>query len=576
MKHLLEKQHEKDIRSIAYFSMEIGIDENIPTYSGGLGILAGDTIKTFADLIVPVVAISIICNKGYFKQEIQNGYQIEKPVDWYPIKFMKLMPQRVSVNIEGREVKVAAWEYKVVGIKGFEVPIYFLDTNLEENAPEDREITAHLYGGDLRYRIKQEIILGIAGTRMLEALGYKKIKKYHMNEGHSAFLTLELLKRTEKKQETDIFKKYDFMEVKKKCVFTTHTPVPAGHDQFDKNDVLHILGKDFMDEQILNMYFYNDKLNMTLLALNNSEYINGVALRHREVSKTMFPGYPIDSITNGVNSYVWTCDEFKELFDKHIPAWRYDPFNLRYALSISRKEIWEAHLSAKKKLIDYVNSITHADLDYNTFTIGFARRSTPYKRLDLFFSNLNELIDIHDNVGKFQVIIGGKAHPRDNAGKELIRKLFEIIERLKDKIKVVYLVDYDMRLAKLLVSGVDLWLNTPRRPLEASGTSGMKAAHNGIPSFSVLDGWWIEGHVENITGWSIGPKWHENNIKDDYATDNQDAKEMYLKLREIIIPMFYNDWDKWTEIMRHAIAFNASFFNTHRMVHQYVLNSYFH
>lgn len=576
MKHLLERKQDKDIRTVAYFSMEIGIDENIPTYSGGLGILAGDTIKTFADLIVPVVAVSIICNKGYFKQEIKNGYQFEKPIDWYPIKYMKLLPQRVSVNIEGREVKVAAWEYKIIGIKGFEIPIYFLDTNLEENYPIDREITAYLYGGDLRYRIKQEIILGIAGIRMLEALGYKKIRKYHMNEGHSAFLTLELLKKTEKKQETDIYKKYDFLSVKKKCVFTTHTPVPAGHDQFDKRDVENILGKDFINYDLLKIFFYDEKLNMTLLALNNSEYINGVALRHKEVSKTLFPGYPIDSITNGVNSLTWTSEEFKELYDKHIPGWRIDSFNLRYALSISRKEIWEAHLSSKKKLIDYVNSITHANLDYDVFTIGFARRSTPYKRLNLFFSNIKELEDIYNNVGKFQVIIGGKAHPRDIPGKEVIKQLNDIINILKDKIKVVYIPDYDIKIAKLLLSGVDLWLNTPRRPLEASGTSGMKAAHNGIPSFSVLDGWWIEGHIENITGWSIGPKWVENQIKDDYSTDNEDAKELYLKLKEIIIPLYYNDWDKWTEIMRHSIAFNASFFNTHRMVHQYVLNSYFH
>ncbi|MBN2368047.1 alpha-glucan family phosphorylase [Candidatus Woesearchaeota archaeon] len=575
MKHYLEKQEDKSIRSILYFSMEIGLDEKIHTYSGGLGVLAGDTIKTFADLIVPVVAITLVSRKGYFEQQLRSGQQTEQYLEWHPEKLMKLMPEKIVINLEGRDVVVQAWEYKVKGIKGFEVPVYFLDTNLPENNPEDQRLTDHLYGGDSRYRIKQEAILGIGGVRMIDALGYRKIRKYHMNEGHSAFLTLELLRETDTEGEQDPYKKYDVQAVKDKCVFTTHTPVPAGHDQFHKDDVNQILG-NFIDPEFLKDFFFDDKLNMTLLALSNSEYINGVAQKHTEVSKSMFPGYAISSITNGVHSNTWTSDEFKKLYDTHMPGWREDPYNLRYALSISRKEIWDAHLAVKKKMVDYVNSITKAGFNYETLTLGFARRSTPYKRADLIFHDINKLLEIHNNIGKIQIVMAGKAHPKDGGGKDLIKRIFDISKELDGKIKVVYLENYDMQMAKIIISGVDVWMNTPRRPLEASGTSGMKAAHNGVPHFSILDGWWIEGHVENVTGWSIGRKAKKGSNSDELISDEQDAEDLYLKLGEVLVPMFYDNWDKWTEIMRHSIAFNASFFNTHRMVHQYVLNSYFH
>ncbi len=568
MKHLLLKQNDKAIRSIAYFSMEIGIRSDIPTYSGGLGVLAGDTLKSFSDLIVPVVGVTLLSRKGYFKQKIVDGRQQEVPEEWNPQDHMELMKDKVVISLEGRDVVVAAWKYEIEGIKGFKVPVFFLDTNLVENHQDDRAITDYLYGGDSRYRIKQEAILGIAGTRMLENLGYKNIEKYHMNEGHSAFLTLELLRQTFKNEETDSFKMYDVQAVQEKCVFTTHTPVAAGHDQFLKEDYEDILGRDFINPEFLADFFYDGKLNMTLLALSNSNHINGVALKHTEVSKAMFPGYTIDSITNGIHSGSWTCDEFKELYTKHISGWIHDPFNLRYALGISRKEIWEAHLKAKQKLVDNINSRYNTNLKMDILTIGFARRTTQYKRLDLFFKDIDKLLKINDTVGKIQVIISGKAHPKDTGGKDLIKRFHDIINELKGKIEIVYIENYNIEIAKLLISGVDLWLNTPKKPLEASGTSGMKAAHNGIPQLSVLDGWWLEGHIENVTGWSIGGKAE--------SSDDEDAQDLYIKLREIIVPMFYNDWDKWTEIMRHVIAFNASFFNTNRMVHQYVLNSYFH
>lgn len=324
-----------------------------------------------------------------------------------------------------------------------------------------------------------------------------------------------------------------------------------------------------MPFDVLKMLAGEDNLNMTLLALNLSKYINGVAKKHGEVSQSMFPGYQIESITNGIHSYTWTCDSFKRLFDKYIPGWANDPFSLRYALSIPKIEIWAAHVEAKKNLIDYLNSQPNGGFDYRVLTIGFARRAATYKRTDLVFSDINRLIHISNNIGKIQFVFSGKAHPKDWPGKELIKRIFLNINQLKGKIKIIYLENYDIELGKMLTSGVDLWLNTPQRPNEASGTSGMKAAHNGVPSLSVLDGWWIEGHIENVTGWSIGPR-----ATDSTGNGQNDAHELYEKLETMIVPMFYNECDKWIEIMQHSIAINASFFNTHRMVQQYVLNSY--
>lgn len=556
---------EKKERSIAYFSMEIGIDSRVPTYSGGLGVLAGDTIKSCADLKVPMVAISLLYEKGYFYQKLDTqGNQQELPVEWCPKDFLKPLPNKVKVQIENRTVTIGAWQYDVLGITCYSVPIIFLDTDLQENTEFDKGFNDYLYGGDERYRLAQEIILGIGGVRMLNELGYTEIKKYHLNEGHASLLTLELLIERKGKQEPI----WDFEVVRELCVFTTHTPVPAGHDQFSYDLVKSILG-DFMPLDILKMLAGEERLNMTLLALNLSKYVNGVAKKHGEISKTMFLGYSIDSITNGVHSYTWTASSFKQLYDQYIPGWANDSFSLRYALSIPKDQIWQAHMEAKKILIDYINKETNLGFEYETFTIGFARRAAVYKRADLIFSDLNRLRHISNNVGKIQLVFAGKAHPKDWPGKELIKRIFSNINQLRNQVKIIYLENYDIELAKMITSGVDLWLNTPQKPNEASGTSGMKAAHNGIPNFSVLDGWWIEGCIEGVTGWSIGAKTAEptNNSKDD-------ALGLYEKLEKVIVPMFYKNRDKWLEIMQHSIAINASFFNTQRMVQQYVLNAY--
>ncbi|MBN1156525.1 alpha-glucan family phosphorylase [Candidatus Woesearchaeota archaeon] len=561
MDRFLKPLMHKEDRVVAYLSMEIGIDRNMPTYSGGLGILAGDTIKAFADLKVPAVAVSLLYDKGYFYQKInENGEQVEQPVEWNKDDFMKPLPELITIKIEGREVKVRAWEYVVTGAKGYTVPIFFLDTNIEQNSEIDRGITSHLYGGDTRYRLCQEIVLGIGGVRILEKLGFSNLNKYHMNEGHASLLAVELLKR---------FNKED--EVRKHCVFTTHTPVPAGHDRFEVELVKRVLPE--FPFHIRNILDQEGKVNMTLLGLHFSRYINGVAKKHGEISRDMFPGYPIDSITNGVHSHTWTSDSFKKLFEKHIPGWSVDSFSLRYALGISKEEIWNAHADAKKKLIDYVNSHHNIGMDYHHFTIGFARRATAYKRPELLFHDIERLKRIAQHAGKIQIIYAGKAHPGDYQGKETIKKIVNLCKHLTSQgIKTVYLENYNMYVAQLMTAGVDIWLNTPMRPHEASGTSGMKACHNGVPSLSVLDGWWLEGHIENVTGWSIGPM----PTKDENVDNNADAADMYEKLEKTIVPLYYNNRDRWVGVMRHAISNNASFFNTHRMVHQYVLNAYFH
>ena len=549
---------------IAYFSMEVGVNSKVPTYSGGLGILAGDTVKSCADLSVPLVAVSLLYKKGYFYQKLdEQGNQRESPRNWSPRQFLKLFKKKVTVTIDNRTVFIQAWRYDVFGIGGYSVPVIFLDTDIEQNNEYDRSLTDYLYGGDQRYRFAQEIVLGIGGVRMLKELGYHRISRYHMNEGHASLLTLELLNQRKREQEPI----WDIEGVRRMCVFTTHTPVPAGHDQFSYDLVRQVLGK-FVPIDLLKDISGEDKLNMTFLALNLSHYVNGVAKKHGKVSREMFPGYHIDSITNGVHSSTWVCESFKKLYDEYIPGWLNDPFSLRYALSIPKDEIWNAHQEAKKILIDHVNEKTNMGMGPDTLTVGFARRATAYKRADLVFFDINRLLNIAKNVGKLQFIFSGKAHPRDLPGKELIKRIVSVSGQLKDNIKIVYLENYDIELAKKIVAGVDLWLNTPRKPREASGTSGMKAAHNGVPSLSILDGWWIEGCVEGLTGWSIGSAQDVENI------DEKDACSLYEKLEKIIIPTFYNNRQLWIDIMRHSIAINASFFNTYRVVLQYVLNAY--
>ena len=555
--------------TVAYFSMEICLEQAIPTYSGGLGVLAGDTLRSAADLGVPLVAVTLLHRKGYFVQHLDAaGQQTETPVQWSPEKVLERVTERVTVEIEGRPVQIGAWKYSVRGVRGHVVPVYLLDTNLPENSEWDRTFTDTLYGGDEHYRLCQEIVLGMGGAALLQQLGFDEGVIYHLNEGHSALLTLQLLERQLDGRKHFELQDVDLETVRQRCVFTTHTPVPAGHDKFALVLVRSVLG----DERVALLEgcggVHEGMLNMTHLALHLTRFVNGVAMRHREVSRSMFPDYPINSITNGVHATTWTGPAFAELFDRRIPEWRRDNLYLRYAVSIPLQEIRDAHAESKEVLLAEVKSRTGVKLDPNVMTIGFARRATPYKRADLIFSDVARLAQIAKNVGKLQIIFGGKAHPNDGGGKELIRRIFAADERLQGLVEVVYLENYEMALALKMVAGVDLWLNNPMKPLEASGTSGMKAALNAVPSFSVLDGWWVEGHVEGVTGWSIG-------TPDAEGDPARDALDLYIKLERVILPLFYGLPFAYAEVMRSAIALNASFFNTQRMVRQYVHNSYF-
>ncbi len=557
---------------IAYFSMEIGLRSEMPTYSGGLGVLAGDTIKSAADLRLPMVAVALISKKGYFRQILdEKGRQTEEPEEWNPARFMDLLPQKITVEIEGRDVFVQAWLYEVKSLTGGNVPVFFLDTDVAQNSPEDRDITSTLYGDGRPYRLKQEIVLGIGGVRMLRRLGFT-IKKYHMNEGHASLLALELLKEFKKDIEEvwDERLVWDVDRVKDLCVFTTHTPVEAGHDKFTYDIVAKVMGEP-IPLNVLKDLGGKDSLNMTLLALNLSEFVNGVAKKHGEISQNMFPGYEIHAITNGVHSYTWTCERFKRLYDKYLPGWANEPELFVRVGRIPDEEIWQVHMEAKKDLLSFIASETGIVMNPDIFTIGFARRATAYKRADLLFSDLERLKRIGG--GKIQIVYAGKAHPMDETGKLLIQRIFEIRERLTESIKIVYLQNYNMDMALKLVSGVDVWLNTPLRPLEASGTSGMKAAHNGVPNFSILDGWWIEGHIEGFTGWSIGPQPSENKVAESFK-DTRDAEDLYDKLENILIPTFYNDKHMWIRIMQNAIGKNAYYFNSHRMMRRYVTEAY--
>jgi len=557
---------------VAYFSMEIGLSADVPTYSGGLGVLAGDTIRAAADLKVPMVAVTLLHRKGYCRQILDaEGNQTEEPVDWRVEDLLTPLPARTSVMLEGREVHIGVWLREVVGYGGFRIPVYFLDTDLPENSDSHRTLTHHLYGGDQRYRLCQEFVLGTGGIRMLRAIGYQGIERFHMNEGHASLLTCEILAERLRQDKRETISPADMEAVRKACVFTTHTPVPAGHDQFPLDVVRQVLPEPTV-QMLRQLSCVDGVLNMTYLALHLSRFVNGVARRHGEVSRQLFAPYSIDSITNGVHARTWVSPSLAEVFDEHMPTWREDSYSLRTAASIPGYQLWEAHIRAKRQLFNAVHHRTGIELDEESFTMGFARRSAAYKRADMLFDDQNRLRRIYHEAGPFQIVFAGKAHPADQVGKDVIRRIFRAAKALQDTIPVVYLADYDIELCRLLTSGCDVWLNTPEPPMEASGTSGMKAALNGVPSLSILDGWWTEGWIEGTTGWAIGKMSRGIPQPTDRAAD---VSLLYDKLQYVILPLYYHDRSRYIDVMRHAIAVNGSFFNTQRMMSQYVLKAYF-
>jgi len=551
---------------VAYFSMEIAIDRRIPTYSGGLGMLAGDTLRSAADLGIPLVAFSLVHRKGYFQQHLNPaGDQTEEVQPWNPAELCTEEAARIKVSVEGRDVIVRAWRYDMVGRYGHIVPIYLLDTDLDGNSGWDRGLTDHLYGGDTNYRLQQEIVLGLGGVRMANAMGLK-VNVYHMNEGHAALLTLALLESEMGGGPLNSPTDADIQQVRNKCVFTTHTPVPAGHDRFSTEQAIRILGGDRTSRLERLGVFEDGLLNMTLLALRFSRYANGVALQHGKVSREMFPQYQIDSITNGVHAPTWISEPVQQMLDAHIPAWRRDNLCLRNAIDLPEQEILNAHHRAKEMLLAEVASRTGLVLNPNVLTLGFARRAATYKRASLMFTDPERLLKIATQAGGLQILYAGKAHPADEPGKALIHDVIETAGRLSnDMLRIVYLENYAWDLGALLTAGVDVWVNTPRRPYEASGTSGMKAALNGVPSLSILDGWWIEGCLEGVTGWAI----------EDGANDGEEALNLYAKLENAVVPMYRSESDKWARMMRNTMAFNGSYFNTNRMVKQYTRNAYY-
>src|SRR5579871_4664288 len=526
---------------VAYFSMEIAINPAMPTYSGGLGMLAGDTLRSAADLSIPLVAFTLLHRKGYFQQHLDEaGRQTEDVQPWNPADFCTEEAARVTVQIENRIVTVRAWRYDLEGRFGHVVPIYLLDTDLDGNSGWDRGLTDHLYGGDTNYRLQQEIVLGMGGVRMANGLGLH-VNVYHMNEGHAALLTLALLESQLGGGPQGAATESDLAAVRGKCVFTTHTPVPAGHDRFSTEQAIRILGAERTSRlQKLNC-FHEGLLNMTLLALRFSRYVNGVALQHGKVSRGMFPEFRIDSITNGVHAATWTSEPMQQMLDAHIPAWRRDNLYLRNAIDLPEKAILSAHARAKENLLAEIGSRTGLVLDPRVLTLGFARRVATYKRASLMFTDPERLAAIAAQAGGLQIIVAGKAHPQDEPGKALIRQVFEKSAKLSsDLLHIVYLENYSWELGAILTAGVDVWVNTPRRPYEASGTSGMKAALNGVPSLSILDGWWIEGCIEGVTGWAI----------EDGANDAEEAIHLYTKLENAVVPMYRSEPERWARLMR--------------------------
>lgn len=531
---------------IAYFSAEIGLSDRIPTYSGGLGVLAGDHLRAAADMGLPLCAVTLLYREGYLEQRINvRGEQEELYPPFEPAEHLELLDIRFDLNFGGRRVGIRAWRFDVKGLTGAVVPVFFLDTGLAENTEQDRRLTSRLYGGDQANRLAQEALLGFGGVRLLRELTITDIHTYHLNEGHTAFVPLALGAQ---------FK--DPAVVRRKCVFTTHTPVSAGHDRFSRTDVADLL--DSLINSPNKLSSTGERVNMTELALANCRAANAVSQSHARVTRQMFPGRSIEAVTNGVHHLTWTADASQVLFDRYLPGWREQPSRLGQAKIIPADSLWQAHRDSKAQLLDYIRKSTRVALDPEMLTVGFARRAVEYKRAKLLLADTDRLIDVCG--GKVQFIFAGKAHPADPVGKEIIRHIIQAAHRLAGQVPIMFLENYNMNLGGLLTAGVDVWLNTPRRPQEASGTSGMKAALNGVLNLSVPDGWWAEGCDDGVNGWAI------NGPVD--PGDAADAACLYQLLEEEVIPRFYHHRQRWLKMMQESIITSAGF-TSRRMVQDY-------
>lgn len=602
-------------RPIAYFSTEFGLHETLPIYAGGLGVLSGDHLKGASDLGLPLVAVGFLYTHGYFVQRItEDGWQ---EAHYLRLKFEELpvMPiidaegKRATVSIElpGREVAAQLWAIQVGRVE-----LYLLDTDVEENSPADRELTARLYSSDLDLRISQEIILGVGGVRALRLLGYNP-NVWHLNEGHSAFLNLERAREM-------VQARHDFEEaieiIKASTVFTTHTPVPAGNDEFPvwlmEKYFSHLWPELGLDrEQFINLARHQnpwgDTFSMPILALRLSEWSNGVSELHGHVARKMWhflwpdrrlDNVPITHITNGVHTSTWLARRLRHLYDRYLGRdWMEyvdDPQVWEGIENIPDMELWSVRRHLKRKLVAYMRERARDQwlkegvhpvqvvaagvlLDPYALTIGFARRFATYKRANLILSDLDRLLDIVNRPNMpVQIIFAGKAHPADEPGKLLIQEVYRVVKNAEIGGRLVFLEDYDMNLARYLLQGVDVWLNTPRRPHEASGTSGMKAAMNGVLNFSVLDGWWREGY-NGSNGWAIG---EDRDYDNPDEQDRADAESLYDILENQIIPLYYRERSSdglpgdWIARMKESIRTLSPQFSVRRMVKEYAERMY--
>lgn len=567
------KKKKDKLLDVAYFSMEVAIRSDMSTYSGGLGVLAGDTLKTIADFKYSALGITLLHEKGYVGQSLDlAGKQVSHCEMWNKEEYLTKLPFTINVPLSDHNVSCAVWQYDIVGQFGSVVPVYFLDSNVPDNTEYDRTLTSNLYGGDSFYRLCQEQILGIGGLALLEKLKFnsQKVRIYHLNEGHASFVGLSLYNQVK----NDFSTHNEVMDyIGSKLAFTTHTPVAAGHDRFLLEDVKRVLPVDLFEE-IPKESKVEGKLCMTRLSLHFSGVVTGVAKTHEKVTEKMFPKYDVIPVTNGAYHMEWTHPNFKKLYDEYIPEWSYDPSTFRKAISIPDDKIWNVHIQIKKDLIEYVNKFSVNEFSDDVCTLGYARRFTSYKRPALILADLDRLEEMISTVGCLQIIFAGEAHPKDQKGIELIRTIFQKTQEHKGKIKMVFLEDYNMDMATKLVAGVDIWLNTPLQKYEASGTSGMKAAFNAIPHLSVLDGWWPEGWIEGITGWSIGTNMNEARL-DNQSSWDLEVTDLYDKLANKILPLYYQDRLGFIKIMKHAVALNGSYFNTYRMMNEYTAKVYF-
>jgi starch phosphorylase len=535
------------VASIAYLSAEIGLSSDFRTYSGGLGVLSGDHMKAAADAGLDVVGVTLLYREGFARQQLDaHGVQTEVNPEYDVSTHTEDTGVEIQLPLDGDVLHCRIHRTVVRGGGGTEVDVFFLDTSHPKNSERHARLAARLYGGDDAVRIRQEYLLGVGGIRALRAMGRWPLAGIHLNEGHCAFATLEMLRQGWTRE-----------QLRRRCLFTTHTPIPVAHEKWPYDEATAVLG-DVLPADIRSLAG-QERLSMSHLAVALSGTVNAVSVINARVAAEMFPGTRIDPITNGVHHLTWTAPAMAELYDAYLSGWREDPGKLSGAESLPEAELYAARGGARAALRSLVRDRTGVDLNPDVLTIGFARRFTAYKRADLVFRNLDRLSGIAG--GEVQFVFAGKAHPRDEAGKELIRSVFDAAAALRDRVTVVFVPDYSMAIGAAMTAGVDVWLNNPVRPLEASGTSGMKAAMNGAPNCSILDGWWPEACKHGVNGWSFGT---DGAGRDDDA----DADALYRVIENDVLPAWHQRGERWANLMRASIAVSARF-TAARMVADY-------